>query len=221
MNLRPVHLLTDALLIRRPTQTPDGQGGFTQVMVDVATVPGRVAITTGQSAHIDPSTGRILSLTTATGWLDQDGLPDTLAASLIGTDIRFTATTPGPLGNRISVQMVVPVGSGPLTITTVGLKVTITLAATSGTPTSTAAQVVDAVNLDPAASALVTASLRLMAYGPNVQAAMATTKLGGGSTFGLPDDGDLIVTPDGEVWSVVNSGVENRLVQVQLVGKTS
>ncbi|WP_214107645.1 M14 family zinc carboxypeptidase [Acrocarpospora catenulata] len=82
-------------------------------------------------------------------------------------------------GNDISMALVNPnAASAPLTVTVNGKDIVVSLA-TSGTGaiSSTAKQVVDAVNANPAAAALVTASTYRGNAGSGVVAAAAATKL--------------------------------------------
>lgn len=72
----------------------------------------------------------------------------------------LTAVQPGVAGDDITLTIVAPgIPNAPLSITVIGHEIIVSLATgPAGTPTSTAAQVVAAINASPAASALVTAS---------------------------------------------------------------
>jgi hypothetical protein len=82
-------------------------------------------------------------------------------------------------GNDVSVALVKPAAaSSPLAVSVDGKAITVTLATNgAGAVTSTAAQVVDAINASPAASALVSASKFRTNAGAGVVAPTATTKL--------------------------------------------
>jgi len=75
--------------------------------------------------------------------------------------VQFVAVTPGPAGNNISVQIPAPAAPNQtLSVVVTGTAIVINLASNvGGNPTTTNAQAVAAVNGNPAAAALVTASV--------------------------------------------------------------
>ncbi len=97
-----------------------------------------------------------------------------------------TADEGGAIGNQDSITLVDPVGNNAaLDVSVVGKAITVSLATDGASaPTSTAAQVRDAINNDPEASVLVTASLPADSNGTGVVAAAAVTSLAGGVDAG-------------------------------------
>lgn len=75
-----------------------------------------------------------------------------------GASILFKALEPGAAGNDFSIEAVGAVGDQALSVSVAGAAITVHLATTSGTPTSTFLEVQDAVNQDPEASLLIVAS---------------------------------------------------------------
>lgn len=91
------------------------------------------------------------------------------------------------------VEIVVGLTTAPLSLSVVGTKLTITSANVDGTPTSTAAEIVDAVNEDVDASALFTARLSPGSKGGGVTGALAEMTAADGVAFtalSLVDSGD-------------------------------
>lgn len=76
-------------------------------------------------------------------------------------DILFTAVTPGLAGNAITIEFVDPAGNNqPLDISVVGTDIVVSLPTDgSGNIDAYATDIIDAINLDVDASALVVASL--------------------------------------------------------------
>jgi hypothetical protein len=111
------------------------------------------------------------------------------------TKVLYTAVTPGPGGNSITVAYVV---SGTNTALSVGVSstaVTVNVATNgSGNPTSTASQVVTAVQGSGAAAALVTPSIPTGGQGDGIVAAVPATPLYGGNGPNLTRATDLLVT---------------------------
>ena len=88
----------------------------------------------------------------------------TLTTNLIGTnnDLQFTAVAPGEAGQAIRIEFVHPgAGYGPPTdVTITDDKITVNLETdAAGNIVATAADIMNAINNDPVASTMVTASL--------------------------------------------------------------
>lgn len=99
--------------------------------------------------------------------------------------VRYTAKAAGIGGNSIRRAHVAAAGANaPTSVAVAGNDITVTLGtgATAGVVNATAAQVRDAVNAHPAASALVTASL--IGDGTGTAAASALAALAGGADAG-------------------------------------
>ncbi len=96
-------------------------------------------------------------------------------------------------GTTNKVEIVVGGVTAPLSVAVVGPKLTITSANTDGSATSTAAQIVDAVNADVNAAALFTARLPPGSTGTGVTGAMSETTAADGVAFtdlAMADSGD-------------------------------
>jgi len=109
---------------------------------------------------------------------DRSGVKASKTTGTPGTDeITWTAMESGVAGNAITVTIVVAGNSTPLSVAVSGTDITVN-AATDGTgnPISTADEVVDAVNADADASALLLASTS----DSGIVAAVAQTNLEGG-----------------------------------------
>ena len=113
---------------------------------DPASLGSKVtAVAGGKSYPLSHTTGPSATLTTA--------LPGD------NNDLTYTADTWGPNGNNIRITYVVAGLSTPLSVSVAGNDIAVNIATDAGgAATSTAAQVRDAVNGDPGASALVTAA---------------------------------------------------------------
>lgn len=99
-------------------------------------------------------------------------------------DVQYIAKAIGSAGNLITVAYVVAGNSTALSVSVTGNAITVNLATSAGgAATSTASQVVTAVNASGPASALVTASLAPNQTGTGVPTAMTATLLGGGATL--------------------------------------
>jgi len=106
-------------------------------------------------------------------------------ASLTHGNITFTAIAPytGSAGNAIHMVIADPGdGDQALDVTVAGTTITVSLATTEGTPVSTEAEVVAAVNLDAEACLLVLASYT--GAGTDVVATKTDTALSGGRDSG-------------------------------------
>jgi hypothetical protein len=116
------------------------------------------------------------------------GTKATLTTALTGTnnDLTFTAVQPGADGNQITVQYVNAGGTTPLSVaftSTAGpaRQIVVTLATTTGTITSTAAQVRDAINSHAKAQNHVQVANAAANDGTGVVTALAATPLTGGT----------------------------------------
>lgn len=116
-------------------------------------------------------------------------------------DLVFTAVTPGAAGNSITITYTDPAGNDQsLDVTVVGTDIDVSLATDSGGDiTSTAAEVLAAVNADGEAKLLVLASLPDGATGAGVVTAMSETALTGG------DDGGAITSTAADIITEVAS----------------
>lgn len=118
-----------------------------------------------------------------------------LTTALAGTnnDLVFTAKVGGPSGNSIRIEYIVAAGTVPLTISVAGFDITVNVATTSGTPTSTAALVKAALEANPDVNRLITIANAASNDGTGVVAALSITALAGGSLATTPPtqvDGD-------------------------------
>lgn len=102
--------------------------------------------------------------------------------NLTGTnnDLRYKADDPGTGGNATTITYVVAGNNTALSVSVAGTAITVNVATDgAGAPTSTAAQVMAAVNAHAAASALVTAFNATGNDGTGVVTAMAALSLQG------------------------------------------
>jgi hypothetical protein len=121
--------------------------------------------------------------------LSPAGTKATLTTALTGTnnDLTFTAVQPGADGNSITVSYVNAGGTTPLSVDfqrpTNGpvRAIVVTLATTTGTITSTAAQVRDAINNHPRAQNHVQVANAAANDGTGVVTALGATNLTGGT----------------------------------------
>lgn len=148
----------------------------------------------------------------------------TLTTALAGAnnDLTFTAKSGGPGGNSIRVQIVVS-GTQALAIAVQGYDIVITSASSAGSATSTAAQVLAALQANSDAMRLVDVALAAGNDGSGIVAALALTALAGGSLATAPPaqvDGDTtnghyITANDGQtVVEVVSSDGSTRTVSI-------
>jgi hypothetical protein len=111
-------------------------------------------------------------------------VPATLTTALAGAnnDLVFTAKVGGAGGNAITVAYVNPGDNDQaLAVTVAELAISVSLATgPAGAITSTANDILAAINADAAAKMLVTASLPPAAVGTGVVIALAATNLAGG-----------------------------------------
>jgi hypothetical protein len=98
------------------------------------------------------------------------------------SNVTFTATGGGTLGNTIRIAYVVSGNNTPLSVGVTGRDITVTVATNgSGVATSTGGQVRDAVNAHAVASLLVSATVATGNDGTGVVAAFALDTLTGGT----------------------------------------
>lgn len=112
----------------------------------------------------------------------------TTAFAGTNNDIKITAKDRGTGGNSVRVAFVVAGASTPLSVSVSGNDITVNVATNgSSAATSTASQVVAALNAHAGASALIIAALAAGNDGTGVVAAQTITALSGGSnwTIGL------------------------------------
>lgn len=114
-----------------------------------------------------------------------EGTQARLNTNLAGNhnDLTFIAVAGGDAGENITIAYVDPSGNDqPLGIVVTDLAIVVNLATDSGgSITSTAQEIMDAVNEDEDASALVTASLKVTNDGTGVVIAMSPTNLTSGN----------------------------------------
>lgn len=129
-----------------------------------------------------------------------NALADTKASVTLGTGnaaILLTSKAVGIAGNAQSVQLVAPAGANAaLGVVVSGSDITVNLAtgAVAGVVTSTAAQVIAAINASGTANLLVTASNAAASTGASVAAAAAVQKLTGGVDEPFPLNTPVLIS---------------------------
>jgi len=114
----------------------------------------------------------------------------TTALGTANADLVFTAVVAGAGGNAITVEYANDGANITLTVSVLGNDITVHLATDGGgTPVSTAAQISTAVNLFPAAAALVLAANATANNGSGVPPVMVPTGLTGGGSSSADFDG--------------------------------
>ncbi len=167
--------------------------GLTLLRSDLTSVTRNVAFSAGATPGTSVSLGAVAA-TLTTGVTSSN------------TAILYTAVTTGTTGNTISLAYVGPgTPNASLSVAVVGQAITVNLATdTGGTPTSTAADVIAAVNGSGPASALVTAAASGFSFG--VVAVQTTTLLTGGaaaeSYYGLTSATLVTGGTPGDVFTV-------------------
>jgi len=123
----------------------------------------------------------------------------TLQTGLVNNNnaILWTAVEEGTAGNAVSVTMQNPGGSGGLSVSVSANDVTVTLARSGGVITSTAADVIAAVNAHSGASALVRAKNYSTSSGAGLVAAVSKTNLSGGSDTWLYENVAEVISVSG------------------------
>lgn len=151
--------------------------------------------------EVDTGARPIRSVRSSVIGLVGSGSDDGVAALIeIGTGnarLKFTAKAKGLSGNAIQIATVTPAGANvPLAVAVAGNVITITLAtgATAGVATSTASQVLAAVNASSPAFALVAAALGTGSSGASPYVAHAATNLAGGVASSFPLDTPVLLT---------------------------
>jgi len=172
-------------------------------------------------AYVDPSAeGEALAVTVTENAIEvsletSPGEAASVETELTGedNDLVFTAVTPGAAGNSITITYTAPAGNDQsLDVTVVGTDIDVSLATGSGGAiTSTAAEVLAAVNDDGEAKLLVLASLPDGATGAGVVTAMSKTALTGGN-----DAGDIVSTATEVLEAIEEDDDASALVTVAL-----
>ena len=138
-------------------------------------VSGLIADRWTELAHSGASTPALVS-----------GVRATAATGVDSSDnaITWTAKEYGTGGNAITVAMVDPGATASLGVSVTGSAITVNLAYATGAITSTAAQVMAAIEADASASALVTVADTGASDGTGVVASVTATSLSGGANTG-------------------------------------
>jgi predicted regulator of Ras-like GTPase activity (Roadblock/LC7/MglB family) len=150
----------------------------------------------------------------------------TTALTGANNDLVFTAKVAGPGGNSITVSYVVSGLNTALSVSVAGFAITVTVATDgAGNPTSTASQVLAAIQGNQDAAALVTAALAPSNDGSGIVTALAATALSGGS-LGVSQPAQVnadatnkhyLTGNDGQVvLEVVSTDAASQTVTVQL-----
>lgn len=144
-----------------------------------------------------------------------------VATGVVGNNnaIRWTSKVPGEAGNLVAVVLQDPGGNNqPLSVSVSGSVVTVSLATDgAGAITSTAADVIAAVNVDGVASALVNGANEGASDGSGVVAVVAETHLanGAGTPTGLDDQvSNASIPSDGNVQIAGVDTSKDRLLVV-------
>lgn len=122
------------------------------------------------------------------------------ATKTIGTTtsgIVYTANVAGTDGNSISIKLVDPGKAGELGVVVTGSDIVVNLEYVTDAIVSTALEVVEAINADPAASALITATP--LTTGEGVAAAATKTSLAGGADIAVANYAEGILLYDVDV----------------------
>jgi hypothetical protein len=123
-----------------------------------------------------------------------DDTPATLTVGSGNAKVKVTAQEPGAAGNSLTLTIVDPGGTTASLSVDVdnGTDVIVSLARASSAVTSTAADVIAAINEDNTASTLVVAANGASSTGASVAAAQAKTNLAGGADFAGEEGGRVI-----------------------------
>jgi len=115
-----------------------------------------------------------------------------LTTAMAGTnnDIFVQAQKPGAAGNSITLELIDPTTMNtPISIVVTGTAIAVTLAVDGASAiTTTARQLVDALNAHPGAFSLIKAVVKAGDSGAGVVTALAATPLTGGSDTAVPTD---------------------------------
>lgn len=122
----------------------------------------------------------------------------TIAVGAANAAFTLTAELTGTLGNAVTLTIVNPgSASAALSVVVEGAGITVNLATSAGSAiTSTATQVVAAINASVAASALVTAALASGSTGASTVAAQAIQNLAGGVDEPFPVNTPVLIVSD-------------------------
>lgn len=126
-----------------------------------------------------------------------DGVAALVEIGLLNAKLKFTALSSGVAGNALKVEAVTPAGSNAaLAVSLVGDTIRISLAtgAPAGVATSTASQVLAAVNASNAVNGLIVAALGTGSSGASLYVAHAATSLAGGVASSFPLNTPVLVT---------------------------
>lgn len=153
---------------------------------------------------IAPYTAALNSLIYANFGAPEDAARATLDVNPAGDDngLTFTARAYGAEGNGITIEYVDPGADSALSVSVFRQAITVTLAYAEAAITSTAAEVLAAVNASGAASQLVTVALLEsddnFDSGAGIVTAMAATALegGAGTAIGVVVPGGLLIDTD-------------------------
>lgn len=132
------------------------------------------------------------------GQAKADTIPATLTVGLGDSAFLLTSKLSGVAGNSISFELLDPhFGFSPLSVSVSGDFISVVLATDSGGAfSSTAAQVVAAINASAAASSLVTATL--IGNGSGIVSPLTKTNLSGGSDVAaVPEPASLLMLGGG------------------------
>jgi hypothetical protein len=117
--------------------------------------------------------------------------------------VTYTAISRGTAGNAVTIRLIDPGADGSLSISVVGTAISVTLAYATGAVTTTASQLVTAINGDVSASALVAAS----GSGASPLTALVTTHLAGGV--------DAVITDTALRMSMTQSAIGTYVLQLE------
>ena len=127
-------------------------------------------------------------------------------ATLIDQDIEYDAVVAGSAGNNITIRYIDPGVNGALSISVTGTAITATLARAGGVLTTTANDLVSAIQGNAPASALVNISIA-SGDGTNVLTALPTTHLAAGA--------DRVMTTNALNMSMTQTGDGLYTIQLQ------
>lgn len=127
-------------------------------------------------------------------------------AQLINQTLQYDAVTAGSAGNNITIRLVNPGVDGALSVAVVGTAITVTLARASGILTTTANDLVTAIQGSVPASALTNITVA-SGDGTNVLTALPTTHFTGGV--------DSIMSSNAMNMSMTNPANRTYIIQLE------